>query len=140
MPLSDEEARLLHQLEQSLAAEDPDFASTLRGSKFMAHNRRVALLAVLGFIGGLVMLFAGTVSKMTWLGVLGFLAMLGTAYLFTIAWKRGIGGRDDIATGPSGRSGKPGRSGRGRHPGKQSGSFVDRMEERWQRRRDGDDH
>ena len=40
MPLSDEEARLLHQLEQSLAAEDPDFASTLRGSKFMAHNRR----------------------------------------------------------------------------------------------------
>src|SRR4051794_27874211 len=32
VPLSDEEARLLHQLEQSLAAEDPDFASTLRGS------------------------------------------------------------------------------------------------------------
>ena len=47
MPLSDEEARLLHQLEQSLAAEDPDFASTLRGSKFLAHNRRVAILAVL---------------------------------------------------------------------------------------------
>ena len=43
-----------HQLEQSLAAEDPDFASTLRGSKFMAHNRRVAVLAALGFIAGLV--------------------------------------------------------------------------------------
>ncbi|MCW2825511.1 MAG: hypothetical protein JWQ91_2428 [Aeromicrobium sp.] len=136
MPLSDEEARLLHQLEQSLAAEDPDFASTLRGSKFMAHNRRVALLAVLGFIGGLVMLFAGAVSKMTWLGVLGFLAMLGAAYLFTIAWKRGIGGRDEVATGPSGKSS---RSGRSHRPGKQSGSFVDRMEERWQRRRDGDE-
>jgi hypothetical protein len=124
VPLSDEEARLLHQLEQSLAAEDPDFASTLRGSKFMAHNRRVAILAVLGFLGGLVLLFAGAVSAMTWLGVFGFVAMLGSAYLFMNAWKRGIGGRDDEQTSTS---------------TKPSGNFVDRMEERWQRRRDGDD-
>lgn len=129
MPLSDEEARLLHQLEQSLAAEDPDFASTLRGSKFMARNRRVAVLAVLGFVAGLVVMFTGAVSKMTWLGVVGFLAMVGTAFVFSQAWKRGIGGRDDEASAPSGR---PGRQ------QKQPGSFVDRMEERWQRRRDGD--
>ncbi len=93
MPLSDEEARLLHQLEQSLAAEDPDFASTLRGSKFMAHNRRVAVGAVLGFIAGLVLLFAGAVTAQTWLGVVGFVAMLSTSYLFLNAWKRGIGGQ-----------------------------------------------
>ncbi|MEJ7633382.1 DUF3040 domain-containing protein [Aeromicrobium sp.] len=131
MPLSDEEARLLHQLEQSLAAEDPDFASTLRGSKFMAHNRRVAALAVLGFIGGLVVLFAGAVSAMTWLGVVGFVAMLATAYLFMTAWKRGIGGRDEEQVrSPGSRPSKP---------SKPSGTFVDRMEERWQRRRDGDD-
>ena len=127
MPLSDEEARLLHQLEQSLAAEDPDFASTLRGSKFMAHNRRVAVLSALGFIAGLVVMFTGAVTKLTWVGVIGFLLMVGTAFLFSQAWKRGIGGRDDDAKAPSG---KPGR------PQKQSGSFVDRMEERWQRRRD----
>lgn len=131
MPLSDEEARLLHQLEQSLAAEDPDFASTLRGSKFMAHNRRVALIAALGFVIGLAVMFTGAVSKMTWLGVLGFLAMVGTAFLFTQAWKRGIGREGEITT--SSRS-----SGR-RPKQKSSGSFVDRMEERWQRRRDGDD-
>lgn len=128
MPLSDEEARLLHQLEQSLAAEDPDFASTLRGSKFMAHNRRVAVLAVLGFVGGLVLLFAGAVSAMTWLGVVGFVAMLGTAYLFMNAWKRGIGSRGDQE--PARTPGKP---------VKPTGTFVDRMEERWQRRRDGDE-
>ncbi|MBD8608198.1 DUF3040 domain-containing protein [Aeromicrobium sp. CFBP 8757] len=129
MPLSDEEARLLHQLEQSLAAEDPDFASTLRGSKFMARNRRVAVLSALGFIAGLVVMFSGAVSKMTWLGVIGFLLMVGTAFLFSQAWKRGIGGREDETAAPSGprqRQQKP------------SGSFVDRMEERWQRRRDGD--
>lgn len=125
MPLSDEEARLLHQLEQSLAAEDPDFASTLRGSKFLAHNRRVAILAVLGFIGGIGLLFGGAVSAMTWLGVLGFLVMVGSAYVFVTAWRRGIGGaeegRDDVA------------------PQKPTGSFVDRLEERWQRRQDGDE-
>jgi len=127
VPLSDEEARLLHQLEQSLAAEDPDFASTLRGSKFMAHNRRVAILAVLGFLGGLVLLFAGAVSAMTWLGGLGFVAMLGTAYLFMNAWKRGIGRSDEEPARTSGKPSKP------------TGTFVDRMEERWQRRRDGDE-
>ena len=132
MPLSDEEARLLRQLEQSLAAEDPDFASTLRGSKFMAHNRRVALLAALGFVVGLAVMFTGAVSKMTWLGVLGFLAMVGTAFLFTQAWKRGIGGREGEMTASSGSQNR-------RQKQKSSGSFVDRMEERWQRRRDGDD-
>ncbi|MET0766229.1 MAG: DUF3040 domain-containing protein [Aeromicrobium sp.] len=132
MPLSDEEARLLHQLEQSLAAEDPDFASTLRGSKFMAHNRRVAVIAALGFIAGLVVMFTGAVSKMTWVGVLGFLVMVGTAFLFSQAWRRGIGGRDGENGAPSGGPGRQSRQ-------KPSGSFVDRMEERWQRRRDGDD-
>lgn len=129
MPLSDEEARLLHQLEQSLAAEDPDFASTLRGSKFMAHNRRVAVCAALGFIAGLVLLFSGAVTAMTWLGVVGFVAMLATSYLFLNAWKRGIGGHEEARV-----PGKPGKS-----SGKPTGKFVDRMEERWQRRRDGDE-
>ena len=52
MPLSDEEARLLHQLEQSLAAEDPDFASTLRGSKLLAKSKRVATFSIIGFLAG----------------------------------------------------------------------------------------
>ena len=124
MPLSDEEQRLLHQLEQSLAAEDPDFASTLRGSKFMAHNRRMAVGAVLGFIAGLVLLFAGAVSAMTWLGVLGFVAMLSMSYLFLNAYTRGIGNHEVECSSS---------------PNKPAGKFVDRMEERWQRRRDGDD-
>lgn len=132
MPLSDEEARMLQQLEQSLAAEDPDFASTLRGSKLMAHNRRIAVLAGLGFIVGLVVLFAGAVVPATWLGILGFVAMLGSAYAFTTAWKRGIGGREENATPPR-------KGGSGPRANKASGSFVDRMEERWQRRQDGDD-
>ncbi len=134
MPLSDEEARMLQQLEQSLAAEDPDFASTLRGSKLLARNRRIAVLAGLGFVVGLVVLFSGAVFALTWLGILGFLGMLGSGYAFAVAWKRGIGGADEAerAAGPASRAPQ------GKQP-KSGGSFVNRMEERWQRRQDGED-
>lgn len=124
MPLSDEEARLLAQLEQSLAAEDPEFASTLRGSKMVAHNRRIAVACAVGFIAGIAMLLGGAVSQMTWLGVAGFVAMVGTAYFFIRAWRRGISGAEQAV-----RPAPPSSP-------KSSGSFVERMEERWQRRQD----
>jgi hypothetical protein len=133
VPLSDEEARLLQQLEQSLAAEDPDFASTLRGSKFVARNRRIAALSGLGFVIGLAVMFSGTVSKTTWLGIVGFVAMLVCAYIFATAFKRGLSDSgQEVQSGPSGRGPSRGRP-------RSSGSFSDRMEERWQRRRD-DNH
>lgn len=127
MPLSDEEARMLAQLEQSLAAEDPEFASTLRGSKVLARSRRTALLAALGFVAGLGVLFAGAVTATTWLGVIGFVAMLASAYLFTTAWNRGQAVRE---ADPGAASAGP------RAKQRRSTSFVDRMEQRWQRRQD----
>lgn len=127
MPLSEEEARLLHQLEQSLAAEDPDFASTLRGSKLFAHNRRIALLSALGFVVGIAVMFSGVTVPSVILGVVGFIMMLASAYLFLNAYRRGIGSADEET-----RSGSA--------PPKPSGSFVDRMEERWNKRQDGDDY
>lgn len=126
MPLSEEEARLLHQLEQSLAAEDPDFASTLRGSKLFAHNRRVAVLAALAFLVGIAMLLGGAISALTIVGVLGFVLMLASAYIFLNAYRRGLGSAEEEEAQSA--------------PPKTSGSFVDRMEERWNRRQDGDDY
>lgn len=125
MPLSDEEARLLHQLEQSLAAEDPDFASTLRGSKLLAKSKRLAAVSAIGFLSGLALLFTGAVTARTWIGVLGFVVMLAAVYVFVTAGRRGF-----VAAAERG------------HPSsspKPSGSFVDRMEERWQRRQNGED-
>jgi hypothetical protein len=123
VPLSDEEARLLHQLEQSLAAEDPDFASTLRGSKLLATSKRLAVLSALGFVSGLGLLFAGAVMARTWLGVTGFVVMIAAAYLFVTANRQRLG-----APGPRTLSAS-----------RPNSSFVDRMEERWQRRQDGDE-
>lgn len=121
MPLSEEEARLLHQLEQSLAQEDPAFASALRGANLASRGRRVAALAGVGFVVGLGVLFTGAITARTWIGVLGFLLMLGSGYLFIGAWRGGIA---ELPGTP--RSAGP------------RGSFVNRMEERWQRRQDGD--
>lgn len=123
MPLSDEEARLLHQLEQSLAAEDPDFASTLRGSKLLAKSKRLAVLSGLGFLVGLGVMFTGVVLPLTWLGVVGFVVMIAAAYLFVVVSRQRL-----VSPGP--RTASASRS---------NASFVDRMEERWQRRQDGDD-
>ncbi len=125
MPLSDEEARLLHQLEQSLAAEDPDFASTLRGSKLLAKSKRVATVSIVGFLGGLGLMFGGVVTARTWVGVVGFVVMLGAVYVFVTAGRSGFGGSPE--RGRSSAAPKP------------SGSFVDRLEERWHRRQQGDD-
>jgi hypothetical protein len=125
MPLSDEEARLLHQLEQSLAAEDPDFASTLRGSKLLAKSKRVATISIVGFLAGIGLLFAGVSIPRTWLGVVGFVVMLGAVYVFVTAGRNGFGGSSERSR-PSAAP-------------KPSGSFVNRLEERWQRRQQGDD-
>ena len=41
MPLSEEEQRLLEQMEEALAAEDPKFASALRGAASRQHHKRI---------------------------------------------------------------------------------------------------
>ena len=70
-------------------------------------------------------LFGGVVMARTWLGVAGFLVMLGAVYIFVTAGRNGFGGAAE--------------SGRAAAASKPSGSFVDRMEERWHRRQSGDD-
>lgn len=126
MPLSEEEQRLLQQLEQALAAEDPSLASTLRGSKFRARTKRQAVAAVVGFVVGLALLMVGVILTTTILGVLGFVLMLASAYFFLAAWRARASGATEPAQ-PQAR----------RTPA-ESESFMQRMEERWKKRRDTD--
>ena len=160
MPLSEEELRLLEQMEQALAQEDPKFVSALRGSSLerVARMRTVAAAAV--FVLGVVMLMGGAVSQQTWLGILGFVVMLASATVGLAAWR----GRHAPAAQPQ-RSedqlfdfddhphrfdviegGRAGRQRRLRRPrGKplrrtgnktpRQGTFMQRMEQRWERRR-----
>lgn len=135
MPLSEEEQRLLEQLEQALAADDPSLASALRGSKLRARNRRHAFLAGAGFIVGVALLMVGVIVTITPLGVAGFVVMLASAYVFLTAWRSGLTSDEDDER-PAEVSRIAGRQPRNRPSS--SGSFMERMEERWRRRRDTD--
>ena len=62
MPLSEHEQRLLEQIERALYAEDPKFASTVRGGKLRKPTRRRRLQGIALFAAGLVLLVLGAVS------------------------------------------------------------------------------
>ena len=103
MPLSEEEQRLLEQMEQALAAEDPKFASTLRGSTLRARLRRQVVLSAVAFLAGTGLLMLGVILTVTLVSVAGFVLMLGAAYLFITAWRRGgeVTAEQDRPAGPA---------------------------------------
>ncbi|MER5541970.1 DUF3040 domain-containing protein [Streptomyces sp. NPDC001118] len=123
MPLSEHEQRMLEQMERALYAEDPKFASALEGSGLRTYTRRRVYQAVAGFLVGIALLMAGMVAQLIWVSVVGFLVMLGCAVLAVTGWRKGP---------------KPGEQPAGavRRQARPKRSMMDRIEERWQRRRD----
>jgi hypothetical protein len=130
VPLSEHEQRLLEQMEKALYAEDPKLASTLRGSHLRPTDRRRLILGVLGILVGLGLLLAGVMTPVWGLGVIGFLVMLIGAWY---AIHRPASAATGPAAAPGGSSGRSTK----RSAKSSKGSFMDRLEQRWDRRRDG---
>ena len=132
MPLSDHEQRMLEQIESALYAEDPKFASSVRGGTLRAPSTRRRVQGAALFVAGLAMLVSGVAFKATMIGgfpvlsVIGFLVMFG-GVVFAIT-----GHRTSKAPGRAPSSGGP----RGQRRGKSGGSFTSRMEDRFRRRFD----
>ena len=105
MPLSEEELRLLEQMERALVAEDPKLASTLRGTKVRQHQRRAIAIGVAAFAVGIVLLMSGAVTSTIWLGVIGFVVMLASVFFTLTRWKSGGGAA--AAAGPQAPPGTP---------------------------------
>src|SRR5688572_11702186 len=76
VPLSEEELRLLEQMERALVEEDPKFASTLRGTTLRQAARRRALFAAFVFAVGIAVLMGGAISGYWQIGIVGFVIML----------------------------------------------------------------
>jgi hypothetical protein len=144
VPLSEEELRLLEQMERALVEEDPKFASTLRGTTLRQSARRKAILAGVIFVGGIAVLMTGVIAEQPVVGIVGFLVMLisATIGLTVLRGQRsvappegqsqsGTASRGGFTVIDGGRAGKPRRQ---RHHS--GSSFMDRMEERWRRRRE----
>ena len=102
MPLSDHEQRMLDQIESALYAEDPKFASSVRGGGLRAPTARRRLQGVALFILGLAMLVCGIPFKTVWAGPFPILSVIGFVVMF--------GGVVFAITGPrlSGRGERPG--------------------------------
>ncbi|MBP0461087.1 MULTISPECIES: DUF3040 domain-containing protein [Streptomyces] len=129
MPLSEHEQRMLEQMERALYAEDPKFATALEGSGLRTHTRRRVYQAVVGFLVGIALLMSGMVAQQIWISVVGFLVMLGCAVLAVTGWRKAPKrGEQQVAA--------PGHVMGGGRRQRQHRSVMDRIEERWQRRRD----
>lgn len=132
MPLSEHEQRLLDQIERALYAEDPKFASTVRGGRLRRPSRRRRMQGIAVFVLGLILLVLGVVipvkpADIPVVSVVGFLVMFGGAVIVLSALRSG--GEDS----ESDTSGEGGSGGGGRKPDGRS-SFAQRMEERFRKR------
>jgi Protein of unknown function (DUF3040) len=75
MPLSEDEQRILQEIEANLTATDPRLVQEVSETTLYRHSARVIKWAVLGFVAGLVLLLL-TFTTALLLGVVGFLVML----------------------------------------------------------------
>lgn len=135
MPLSEHEQRMLEQIESALYAEDPKFAHAVRSTNPQVHYKRRIVKAAFGFVAGVGALMAGLVinegTVTIAVSVTGFLLMVACCVWALTSWKRMTG----IGNEPAARGGKQGGD-RQSKPAK--AGFMERMEERWRRRTEGD--
>ncbi|MGP4003141.1 DUF3040 domain-containing protein [Streptomyces sp. 8N706] len=136
MPLSEHEQRMLEQMERALYAEDPKFATALEGSGLRTYTRRRVYQAVVGFLVGIALLMAGMVAQQIWVSVVGFLVMLGCAVLAVTGWRKAPKPGEQQTSAAGAQGGTPQR----RQGSRQRRSMMNRIEQRWQRRRDEQGH
>ncbi|MCG2798818.1 MAG: DUF3040 domain-containing protein [Cellulomonas sp.] len=125
MPLSEYEQRVLEQMERHLSTDDPRLANTLT-----QRGRRPATryaVAVVGSIVGLLLLVLGAHYSAAWLGSLGFVLMFASV---AFAFAR-PNGRRTSATSAAPQAASGARRSRR--------TFMARMEERWDHRREQGD-
>ena len=125
MPLSEQEQRLLDEMERHLLRNDADVVTAPAGGRSLSYRNLVigAVLVIVG-IGGLVAgVIVGDVAGVI-VGVAGFAAMFAGA-LVALTPVRHV---SPEATRPA-----PGGQGRG----SSQAAFMDRMNDRWERRQDG---
>jgi hypothetical protein len=115
MPLSDEEQKILREIEANLNATDPGLVEQVSRTTLYRHSARMIRWAALGFVLGLVMLVL-TFARYPLMGVLGFFIMLGCLLqIERHVRKLGKAGMDTLTSGwrgPGGMRGAFGEKGR----------------------------
>jgi hypothetical protein len=121
MPLSEQEQRLLDEMERHLMRNDADVVSAPRDGRTLSYRNIVyGTILVLAGLGALVV---GVSTQLIVVGVIGFVVMLGGVVL-AVTPTRGI------PHGPVDAEPSPAKQ-------RSGSSFMDRMNERWDRRQEG---
>jgi protein-S-isoprenylcysteine O-methyltransferase Ste14 len=123
MPLSEQEQRLLDEMERHLMRNDADVVTAPNRALSYRNIVYGTILVLLG-LGGLIFgVSAGLTALGIIVGVVGFVVMLGGVIL-AVTPMRGSA-PTPTATAPSAPRARPGSS------------FMDRMNDRWDRRQEG---
>lgn len=139
MALSERERQMLEEMEEAIRAEDPRFASQMNGSRAVGGDRRRLAVGIVGALAGLGLVLLG-INTIIWVGVVGFVLIVASVALALTPGRpreqRGLGvvGSDGTVRSPKPR--RP-RSKGGARPAraKRKGSFMQRLEQRWEHRR-----
>ncbi len=125
MPLSEQEQRLLEEMERNLYQNDADFVATV-SQRRGRPNYTLLVVGALIAVAGIATLIVGVVVRQPLVGVLGFVVMFGGALLAFSPPRKATAGSVPTA-------------GRARKSNQSGGSFMDRLNERWDRRQEGRD-
>jgi len=123
MPLSEQEQRLLEEMERSLYQNDADFVATVNPRRGRV-NYSVLVVGVLLGVVGIGTLVGGVILQLPLVGILGFGVMF-VGVLLAVTPPAGTSPSDAPPSGPSSKPSKP-RS-----------SFMDSLNERWEKRQGG---
>jgi predicted phage tail protein len=124
MPLSEQEQRLLEEMERNLYQNDADFVATVSGRRGRPNYTQIVLGSLLA-IAGVAALVAGVIVQLPIVGVIGFGLMLGGVLLVL-----------SPGSAPATESKTAGRPSSA--PQRKRSSFMDTINERWERRQNGD--
>jgi uncharacterized membrane protein len=125
MALSDHEQRLLEEMERNLYNNEADIVTTLGDRRGLNHTA-IALGVIIGLVG-IITMIVGVYVDVTVVGIIGF-AVLFTGVMVAVATPAKK--TPDMSSSASAASGSNQRQ-------QNSGSFMDRMNDRWERRQDG---
>ena len=123
MPLSEQEQRLLEEMERSLYQNDADFVATVSPRRGRT-NYTILVIGILIAVLGIATLVAGVIIRQPLVGVLGFAIMFVGVLLAVAPPRRASGFPAQDIPRSSNRAPK-------------SSSFMQGLNDRWDRRQDG---
>jgi len=119
MPLSEQEQRLLEEMERNLYQNDADFVATV-SQRRGKPNYTIVAVGVLVVLAGIAVLIGGVMSRLAFVGILGFIVMFAGVL---------------IALAPPRSAAPTAQRGRQASAPRQS-SFMDGLNDRWDKRQD----